>query len=183
MEVHPYDKFGQLKLPELLKQISSESTGPTSGKDAMIILSNFILVRTAEMVNQQLEGTASTIARSANTLKETLELAKTDVIKASDKNIEATQASAEEIRKTITDLTGALASVRSDLQKSGNQSATLARGLNWLTGVIAVAALISAAATAFYAYETKRQVDLMLQQLQSTVQRSPANTNSLPSKQ
>jgi hypothetical protein len=148
-----YERYRTLEIPALLEQLAGASTGTTLGRDKLEILPTFVLVRTAEMVNRQLCATATTVHESSTRIEE-----------------------------KITSLTTALSAATTELQKAGTQSAALGRGLNWLTGVIAVAALISAAATAFYAWETRRQIDLMQQQFQRPIQQPPANTNSSPPK-
>jgi hypothetical protein len=112
-------------------------------------LKNLLSVRTTEMVSKQLCETAATVS----------------------------QCSAR-IEKQITSVTTALSQASSALHNAGSQSGTLGRRLNWLTAVIAFAALISAVATAFYALETKRQVDLMQQQFQRFVPQVPTNSTT-----
>jgi hypothetical protein len=135
------------------------------GSSHRLYLENLLSFRTAEMVNRQLAETARVTGVSANTIKETLEVATGDLRKASAQGVVATQQSAALIRESIGNLTNALQHASTDLRAASNQSAELGRRLNWLTGVLVAAALISAAATSFYAWETKRQVELAGQQL------------------
>jgi len=66
------------------------------------------------------------------------------------------------------------------LEAASKQSVKLGRRLNLLTVVLVTAALISAAATAFYAWETKRLVELTEQQLQRTQPALQPPRNSPP---
>ena len=169
-------------IPSLLKELDNIQPNIAPMQQMQIEqIKGFLKVRTAELVNKQLTATAATVSESANHLKATLENSSEWLINAIKVSTETSTKNAVEIGEQITRLTSALTTASAELQSTGIQSASLGRRLNWLTAVIAFAALISAAATSFYAWETKRQVDLMNQQLQS-IQRSPADTNPLPSK-
>jgi len=128
-------------------------------------LEQLLSARTAEMVNKQLAETASSIGKSANLLKSTLENSSNWLINAIKVSTEAGTKNAEQIGERIGGLTAALTTASAELKSAGAQSTALGRRLNWLTGILTLAALISAGATAFYAWETKRQVDLMERQL------------------
>jgi flagellar hook-basal body complex protein FliE len=184
-----YEELKVLDLAHLLEELSKGSTGSTLGKDLLEKLPPFIWVRTAEMLSKQLASTSGTVSESANRINETLNHS-TDTVKATLENssdwlinalkvsTDTSSNSAREIAVRIADLTNALSQANSNLQLASTQSAALGRRLNWLTGILVGAALMSAAATGFYAWETKRQVDLMQDQFQRTLERSQPNTNS-----
>jgi hypothetical protein len=176
-----YDEYKGLELPKLLEQVSAASTGSTSGTDKIHVLRNFVLVRTTEMVTKQLAETARVTNTSATLLKGTLEKATGDLLAASAQNAASTEQSANRIRNTIVDLTSALQNASTDFQNAGKQSAELGRRLNWLTGFLVAAALISALATAFQAFETKRQADMgELQRVQHRPAPASAATPAAP---
>jgi hypothetical protein len=135
------------------------------GSPHHVYLENLLSVRTADTVNKQLAETASSIGRSANLLKITLENSSEWLINAVKVSTEVGKENAQQIGGQIAGLTAALTTASVELRSAGTQSAALGRRLNWLTGILTLAALISAGATAFYAWETKRQVDLTEQGL------------------
>ncbi len=124
------------------------------------------------MVCRQLTETARVTQASADTIKEAL-----------GDGVVATQGSAASIRESVGDLTKALQQSSTDLEAASKQSVKLGRRLNLLTGVLVIPALISAAATAFYAWETQRLVDLTERQLQRTqpALQEPRNSPLTPS--
>jgi hypothetical protein len=155
-------------------------------------LESLLSVKTAEMVNKQLTGTADSIGRSAKMLADTIEHATATekatlehsseyLIAALKVNTETGAKSAREIGERFTDLTVALTNAGADLQSASAQSAALGRRLNLLTVVLVAAALISAAATAFYAWETKRLVELTEQQLHHAQPQPARNSPLAPS--
>jgi hypothetical protein len=174
----PHELYRGYSIEQLLQAL--EVAGE-AGSARRCYVENLISVRTAEMVNKQLAGTAESIGKSANLLKGTLENSSEFSINAIKISTEAGTKNAQQIGEQITRLTGAMTIASSELQSASVQSAALGRRLNWLTGILTVAALISAGATAFYAYETKRQVDLMEQQLRPLpVTQQPPPPNSVP---
>lgn len=66
------EEYGKKSLPDLLDALGSTSIGSTTGQDTVKFLQSLISVRTAEMINKQLMGTAESIGKSANTIKEAL---------------------------------------------------------------------------------------------------------------
>lgn len=65
-----------------------------------------------------------------------------------------------------------------DATSSANQNHRLGTGLNWLTAALVIAAVLSAGATFFQAYETKRQTEIQLRSQSGTPpasQAAPAN--------
>jgi hypothetical protein len=176
----PHEIYRGYSIEQLLQAL--EVAGE-AGSARRCYLENLISVRTAETVNKQLAGTAESIGKSATLLKDTLENSSAFLINAIKVSTEDGTKNAQQIGEQITHLTGAMTMASSELQSAGAQSAALGRRLNWLTGILMVAALISATATAFYAYETKRQVELMEQQLQrvpTTQQPSPTAVTPAP---
>jgi hypothetical protein len=184
--VNPFDRYQLLDLQQLLKELGA-AKGSIQGLDEIRVLENLIQVRTAEMVSRQLSETAGSIGRSANLMKDALEhstlTAKTTLenssgflIAALKVNTETGSKNAQEIKEQIAGLRSSLAEASTDLRKASAQSTSLATRLNWLTAVVALAAVLTAGATIFYAVETKRLVDVTAQQLQSAAQRasSPA---------
>jgi type II secretory pathway component PulL len=164
----------RLDIPALLKQLDAVQPNVAAYLQLELEqLKGFLSVRTAEMVNKELAATAVSISQSANLLKTTLENSSDYLINAIRVNTEKGTANAQQIGEEITSLTGALTTAGAELRSAGTQSAALGRRLNWLTAILVAAALISAGATAFYAWETKRQVDLMQQQIQRTTQIAP----------
>jgi hypothetical protein len=168
-----HEHFRDYEIPQLLEAMQANLPG-TSNRQ---YLESLLSVKTADMVTKQLAGTADSIGRSAKMLADTIEHAAATekatlensseyLIAALKVNTETGAKSAREISEQFTHLTQALTNASADLQSASAQSAALGRRLNWLTGVLVTAALISAAATAFYAWETKRLVELTEQQLQ-----------------
>jgi hypothetical protein len=185
-----YEQFGTLSTEDILKRIAGVSTGGQPGIDEFNFLNNLLSARIADSLVRGLAGNTETTAKSANALRDALQHS-TEIVKATLENssawlinalkvsTETSSKSAKEIEAQIGSLTTALSQVSTDLQRAGDQSAALGRRLNWLTFVLVAAALISAAATSFYAWETKRQVDLMeLQRAERFSQHPPANTTS-----
>lgn len=167
-----HDQYRGYSIEQLLQALEVNAE-PGSAHRAY--LENLLSFRTAEMVNKQLAETASSIGRSAHILKSTLENSSDFLINAIKVSTETSAQSAKRIGEQITLLAGALEVASAELKSAGSQSAVLGRRLNLLTGVLALAALVSAGATAFYAWETKQQVDVMRQQIrrQSSLEQLP----------
>jgi hypothetical protein len=167
-----YEQFGTLPIEDILKRISDISTGSQQqGKDESHFLNNLLSTRVAGSLAKTTENLGSGLGQSAASL-----------IGAIQSSTKTSATSAKEIEVQITSLTTAISQASTDLKNAGAQSARLALRLNWLTGIIMVAALISAGATFFAARETKRQADLVQQQLQRAEQAShpAANISNLP---
>ena len=183
-----YDEFRNADLPQLLSQLAASSTGSVQGTDRIYFFQNMIAVRIAEMVNKQLAATAETVGKSANTIKETLDhstsLAKAVAENAADflissirVSIETGTKNAEAIKAQIEGLGANIALAGADLRNASTQSSRLSARLNWLTAVLAGCGLLTAGATGFQAYETKRQVDLVAKQ--TVVQGVPKATSNV----
>ena len=157
-----HDQYRGYTIEQLLSVIESAAM---PGSPHHQYLEHLLSVRTAEMVSKQLEETASSIGSSANLLKSTLENSSNWLINAIKVSTESGAKNADQIGGQIGGLTAAITTASAELKSAGAQSTALGRRLNWLTGILTLAALISAGATAFYAWETKRQVDLMERQL------------------
>lgn len=152
-----------------------------TGDPPLRYLENLLLYRTAETVNRQLAETARVAEGSANLIKGALDHA-TSTAKASIENssefliaalkvnTETGARNAQEIKDQISGLTVNLAEASGKLQSAGNQSSRLGRNLNWLTAALVVAAILTAGASTFQAYETKRQADLADKQLHLQIQ-------------
>lgn len=119
---------------------------------------------------------------STTTTKLTIENSSEFLIATLKVSTDTAAKNASEIKDQIAALTASLSQASTDVKKAGDQSAALSRGLNWLTGIIAIAAIVSAGATGFYAWETMRQVDLLQQQLQNGTQRPGAHITGVPPK-
>jgi hypothetical protein len=165
-----YDELRALDLPSLLEALSKGTTGSTEGKDRLQIIPPFVLVRTAEMVDKQLASTSTTVHDSANQIKETLDHSTSIVklclenssewlINAIKVNTEITSANAKQIEERISQLTTALTGASENFRAASDQSSRLGRRLNWLTGALVFAAVLTASATVFQALESKRQAD------------------------
>jgi hypothetical protein len=154
------DQYRNLDLLQLVEELGRHSTGSVIGRDHIEILRSMISVRTAEMVTRQLMGTAESIGRSAVSITQALNEAS-----------ETGSHSAEEIKAEIEGLVTTLRGASAEIQAAGTQSSRLSRRLNWLTLALVFAAVITAGATAFQAYETKRQADITEKQM--AVQRTP----------
>ena len=189
----PYGEFIKLQLPQLLEELAGSSSGSVPGTDKIHLLQSLVEIRTAEMVNRQLSDTASSIDRSAHLIKESLDHATLIVkeslenssgslIAAVKVNTDTGSKNAQDIREQIGGLTASLAEASADLRTANVQSTRLASRLNWLTAVVAIAAVLTAGATIYYAAETKRLVDLTTQQLRDAAQRSVTNAPKPPSK-
>jgi hypothetical protein len=89
-----------------------------------------------------------------------------------------TAESAAHINGRIAGLTSSLTDASSKLVDANDQSSKLSRNLNVLTAAIAIAALLTAAATFFQGWETKRQADLLERQLQLELHPPPAASKS-----
>jgi hypothetical protein len=164
-----------------IEQIVEALEGDASpGSPHHVYLENLLSARTAEMVNKQLAQTASSIGASANLLNNTLENSSEWLVNAIKVSTEAATKNAEQIGEQITSLSAALTKASDELKSAGAQSTSLGRRLNWLTGILTLAALISAGATAFSAWETKRQVDLMEQQLRQMRRPPQGSTTPVP---
>ena len=169
--------YQESDLPYLLNELSKQSTGSVTGKDAITTLQSLILVRTAEMVGKQLTETGSTIGRSANALKEviehstsavkgTLENSSNFLIAALKVSTETGTKNAENIEREISSLTEALAKASTDVQNASAQSADTARTLNRFTSFLAIGTLLLFFAACWQALESHRQADLIDRQLQ-----------------
>lgn len=137
------------------------------------------------MVNRQLAGTAASIGKSANAVKDalthvadigkaTIENSSQWLVEAIRVDTETTSKSARDIEAQITNLTAALLQASTDLKETGEKSSSAASKLNRFTLVLAAATILMAGAAAFQAYETKRQVDLNERQLQFEQQQHAA---------
>jgi hypothetical protein len=173
-----HDQYRNFTIDQLLEAIEN---GAMPGSPHHEYLVKLLSVRTAEMVNRQLSETASTIGKSANLLKSTLDNSSDWLINAIKVSTETGDKSAQQIGDRIAGLAAALTTASGEIQSAGAQSAALGRRLNWLTGILTLAGLISAGATAFYAWETKRQVNLMEQQLQRMQVTAQPSTTAPPS--
>jgi len=184
-----HDQYRQYSIEQLLDALATFQFIDASYK----YLENLLSVRTAETVNSQLSETASSIGRSAHLMKDaldhstlvakaTLENSSGFLIAALKVNTETGSRNALEIKEQIAGLTSSLAEASTDLRTASAQSTRLASRLNWLTAVVAIAAVLTASATVFYAVETKRLVDLTTQQLRDAAQRPVTKTTSPPAK-
>lgn len=193
-----FDEYKDANLPELLSLLAMCSGGSVAGKDRIEFFQSMIAVKTAEMVNKQLTGTAETIAKSANKIdegvakstisaKSGLDDAARSVIAALRESSQTTTQSAQAIKAQIEGLTTNIAQAGKDLRSASEQSSRLSGRLNWLTGVLAICGLLTAGATGFQAYEAKRQADLLAKQIvaQDAVKLTPpfaTATQSAPGK-
>jgi hypothetical protein len=135
-------------------------------------------------------GTAETIGKSANSLKDaldhstdtvktTLENSSKWLINALKVNTDVTAESAKEIDARIGTLTIALTQASKDLQDAGQKSADASRHLYTFTLVLAIATVLLFAAGCWQAWESHRQANLLERQLNqaSTVVAPPQPTN------
>jgi hypothetical protein len=173
-----YNQYRTYTIEQILQAIEGDAE---PGSPHHVYLEQLLSARTAEMVNQQLVETASSIGRSANLLKSALENSSEWLINAIKVGTETGAKNAQQISVEISQLTVALTAASTELKSAGSQSSALGQRLNWLTAILTLAALVSAGATAFYAWETRRQVSLMEQQLQlrQTVPQKPTTVPSV----
>ena len=187
--MNAYDGWKDLDLADLLELIGKNSSGSIQGLDQIRLLENLVTVRTTEAFSRQLVATAGAIGASAseirNTLTHSAAAAKSALeensrllIAALKVNTEIGSKNAEEIKDEISALATNLARASTDLQTASTQSSRLSARLNWLTGALFVAAILTAGATVFQGIETKRQADLVEKQLQS--QNSSTSTSRRP---
>jgi hypothetical protein len=163
-----YKKFVELDEPrEIVEAISRVALGTTAGQEELNFLNQLLSVRVAGIVANSLQGTASTIGASASQITLALERTNSTV-----------KAVAQEIEGQIADLTAKIAKASTDLQAASIQSGRLSRQLNWLTAALFVAALLTAAATVFQAWETKRQTDLTESQRREHISKTSAQAAS-----
>lgn len=80
--------------------------------------------------------------------------------------------SAQEIKDQIAYLASSLTSASVDLRSASTESSHLSGRLNRLTLALAFAAVLTAGATGFQAWQTKRQTDLIEQQSRRVAQPS-----------
>jgi chromosome segregation ATPase len=192
-----YEQYRQKRLPELVEALGNTSIESSEGKNTVNFLQSLISVRTAEMVTAQLAGTAESIGRSANSIKDALDHA-TDAAKASlenssqsliaalKANTEKISDSAKDIENKVATLSNALSRASTDIQNAGNQSAQAARKLNKLTLLLGIGTLLLFAVACVQAWETKRQVDLadrQFQRAEKQMQRKGSDTVQTPSQQ
>jgi hypothetical protein len=91
------------------------------------------------------------------------------LINAIKVSTDKSEQSALSITSQIEKLSVSLADANQGLKEASSESSKLGKRLNLLTAVVAVAGLISAGATAFYAWETRQQVQLMQEQIKAQV--------------
>src|ERR1035441_6973743 len=170
-----YTKFVELLPAKILEEISKGSSGSTAGQEELNFLNQLLSVRVAEMLTNSLRENArvtgvsanqvtSVLEHSTSTVKATLENSSEWLINALKVSNETASKNAQEIKGQISDLTANLAKASIDLQAASTQSSRLSRQLNWLTGALLFAAIVTAAATAFQAYQTMRQTDFISRQ-------------------
>jgi hypothetical protein len=174
--------YQSLDLQGLLNELSKASSGSTSGRDALDAIPSFVLVKTGEMVSQQLAGTSGAIGRSANSIKETLDHS-TSTAKATLENsskffIDAIRVNTEKMSENgkriegqLDALTVALSQASGDIQSAGIQSAETAKTLNRFTSILAIGTMLLVFAACWQAFESHRQVNLINQQLE--IMRTP----------
>jgi|HubBroStandDraft_1064217.scaffolds.fasta_scaffold09537_1 hypothetical protein len=119
----------------------------------------------AEALHKQLGETTTSILSSADIIKASVESSSMWLTGAMKVSNEAASKNAQEIKNQIAELSANLAHASTDLQTANAQSSRLSLRLIWLTGALFFAAIVTAGATAFQAYETKRQADLIQEQL------------------
>ena len=168
-----HEQYRGFNIEELLQAIEGNAE---PGSPHFVYLEHLLSLRTAELINKQLTATVATISTSANLLKGTLSNSSEWLLNAIAVGTERGDENAKLIVGNIDGLTKALTAASEDIKKAGGQSAQLGRGLNLLTAIVAMAALISAGATALAAWETKRQADLTEQQIsRSRTDTAPAS--------
>ena len=161
-----HDQFGALPIDEILTRLATEHHADSPSAS---YLRSLLSTRTAEMVTAQLRGTAETIGKSANELGPKLDRLNQELGETKAKIETAGQ-----------ELTAALGQATGEFQTASTQSSQLGRRLNWLTGALFFAATLTAGATIFQAYETKRQADLIQDQLRQQKRSLPAVPKSVP---
>jgi chromosome segregation ATPase len=178
-----FDTLGttiEVRISELATKIDSLSLGIGQTRTTIETAGAQISSAT-EMVHKQLIETASSIGSSANTMKSSFENSSKWLINALKVSNETASKNAQEIRDQIGELSLNLAHASTDLQTANAQSSRLSLRLIWLTGALFFAAIVTAGATAFQAYETKRQADLIQEQLRQQSSQSPrVRPNSNP---
>lgn len=120
------------------------------------------------VLGQRVESSTKALGAKIDRLNQELGETKAKIEAAGKIVSEVADARAREIDTSLGYLATALTEAGNDFRTASEQSSRLGRRLNWLTCILVSAGLISAAATAFYAWETKRLVDLTEQQLQRT---------------
>jgi hypothetical protein len=125
------------------------------------------------LVGANIATVTTAIVEKIDRLNQELGESKAIVEAAGRRVSDVTDARAQEITLAVQNLTSALSQTGADLRASSEQSTNFAKRLNWLTAALVVSAIATALATGFYAWETKRQVDLMQRQVQNTTQPSP----------
>jgi hypothetical protein len=135
----------------------------------------------AEDLHKQLVQTTTSILSSADIIKASVENSSmwlTNALKASN---ETASKNAQEIKDQIAELSLNLAHASTDLQTASMQSSRLSHRLIVLTVALVFTAVVTAGATAFQAYETKRQADLIQEEFhQQLRQASPPHANVQP---
>jgi hypothetical protein len=124
------------------------------------------------LVGANIATVTAAIGEKIDRLNKELDESKAIIETAGKRVSDVTDARAQEITLAVQNLTSALRQTGADLRASSEESTNFAKRLNWLTAALLVSAIATALATGFYAWETKRQVDLM-QQVQNSVQASP----------
>ena len=163
-----FDTLGntiEVKISDLATKIDSlnQAIGQTT---ATIEAAGAQIIKATEMVHKQLIETASVIGRSANTMKSSLENSSEWLINALKVSNETASKNAAEIKDQIADLSLNLANASTDLRAASTQSSRFSRQLNWLTGALFLAAILTAGATAFQGYWTMQQGKLLREQFE-----------------
>jgi hypothetical protein len=179
-----YAKFVELLPATILEEISKVSLGSTAGQEEGNFLNQLLSLRVAEMVTNGLRETARVTGVSANqvtselehstvTVKAVLENSSEWLVNALKVSNDTASKNAREIKNQIADLSANLAKASIDLQAASTQSSRLSKQLNWLTVVLAFAAIATAAATTFQAYQTMRQTDFIEKQSHQQASQPP----------
>lgn len=183
------EELGKKSLPDLLDALGSASVGSVPGQDTVNFLQSLISVRTAEMISRQLAGTAESIGKSANAIREalthaeqtgkaTVENSSEWLINAIKGETETTANSAKQIGTEIAQLTSAMSATGRDLREAGNQSSRAASKLNNFTLLLGLGTFLLFIAACWQAWEAHRQADLLQGQLPSAQHHGAAASQS-----
>jgi|SRR5579872_4559234 len=165
------EQYWAMPIPALLAALETHAQ---AGSHTYHLIQNVLNAKLAEEVHDGLIANATTIGRATNAFEPKLdrlnaELGETKAkIETAGKTVsDVVDSRAKDVGAELQNLSAALGRATNDFQKASEQSSRLGRRLNWLTAALVFAAIITAAATAFQAVETKRQADLIERQLQA----------------
>jgi len=174
-----YTEYRTKSIEEIIAALPS-AYGGGEGSSLYHFLHNLLFTRLSESLAGALKASTETTGKSANLIG-----IKIDVLVMTLGEVGNALSDAANNIKQVTDvraleIVGGLGKLTDALDQASQQSTRFGRRLNWLTAALLLAAGLTAGATIFYAWETKRQVDLSQQQLQ---QHTAPNSPATPPKQ